>query len=259
MCYAARPARPARTDYADRHARADKRAGEEQRANAARDAIEKAFRPPQECRAHEAGRCAKGDQCYESHNVPDSLIMCCSMLKPGQRHYKLRYATCTSIRVGKECPYSHEPPKEQTEEENAEADLFDANMFEEASEAAEIAQAEEAEKRSAAATATAATATAAAGAAVAAAAAAAAVATAAAAAAVAATSAGVANPGEAAPPASPANGPPVNQAMPAPQHQPVDQALLASQHQANAAIEYYKSAQPGAETEEQEMLDEAGL
>ena len=76
-------------------------------------------------------------------------------------------------------------------------------------------------------------------------------------AAVAAASAGVANPGEAAPPASPANGPPVNQAMPAPQHQPVDQALLASQHQANAAIEYYKSAQPGAE--EQEMLDDAGL
>ena len=84
-------------------------------------------------------------------------------------------------------------------------------------------------------------------------------ATAAAAAAVAAASAGVANPGEAAPPASPANGPPVNQAMPAPQHQPVDQALLASQRQANEAIAYYEPAQPGAETEEQEMLDEAGL
>ena len=257
MCYAARPARPVHTSNADRHARADKRAGEEQRANAARDAIEKAFRPPQECRAHEAGRCTKGDQCYESHNVPDSLIMCCSMLKFGQKHYKLKYSTCTSIRVGKECPYSHEPLEEQTEEEMA--DLLDASALEEANEAAEIALAEEAEQQSAAAAAAAAAATAAAGAAVAAAAAAAAVATAAAAAAVAAASAGVANPGEAAPLASPANGPPVDQAMPAPQHQPVDQALLASQHQANAAIEYYKSAQPGAEAEEQEMLDDAGL
>ena len=74
-----------------------------------------------------------------------------------------------------------------------------------------------------------------------------------------AASAGVANPGEAAPPASPADEPPVNQALLAPQHQPVNQALLASQHQANAAIEYYKPAQPGAETEEEEMLDVAGL
>ena len=62
-----------------------------------------------------------------------------------------------------------------------------------------------------------------------------------------AASAGVANPGEAAPPASPADEPPVNQ------------ALLASQHQASAAIEHYKSAQPEAETEEEEMLDVAGL
>ena len=71
---------------------------------------------------------------------------------------------------------------------------------------------------------------------------------------MAAASAGVANPGEAAPPASPADEPPVNQALLAPQHQPVNQALLASQHQANAAIEYYKSAQPGAETEEELVL-----
>ena len=55
----------------------------------------------------------------------------------------------------------------------------------------------------------------------------------------------------------PANGPPVDQGVPTPQHQPVDPALLASQHQANAAIKYYASAQPGAE--EQGMLDGAGL
>ena len=51
----------------------DKRADQEMRAYAARDTVEKAFRPPHECRAHEAGRCNKGDQCFEYHNVPYSL------------------------------------------------------------------------------------------------------------------------------------------------------------------------------------------
>ena len=76
---------------------------------AAKDMVEKAFKPPQECRAHMAGRCNKGDQCFESHTVPYHLITCCSALKPGQNHYKARFRTCTSLRVGKECLYSHEP------------------------------------------------------------------------------------------------------------------------------------------------------
>ena len=254
MCFSARPAR---ANLTDRHA--DKRAGEEQRASAAREAISKAYRPSQECRAHEAGRCTKGDQCYESHNMPDWMVMCCSIRKPkpGQ---KLRYTRCTSLRVGKECPYSHEPLQEQTEEEKAEAEQFDANMFDETSDAAEIAQAEEAEKQSAAATAAATAATAAAGAAVAAAAAAAAVAAEAAAAAAAATSA--LEPGGAGDALlldallqgePPANEPPVGQGAPTPQHQSMDpallasqQALLVSQHQCNHAIQHYASAQPGA-------------
>ena len=48
----------------------DKEERQEMQLAAARDTVEKAFRPPQECRAHEAGRCYKGDQCIESHNVP---------------------------------------------------------------------------------------------------------------------------------------------------------------------------------------------
>ena len=78
--------------------------------------VEKAFKPPQECRAHMAGRCYKGDQCYESHTVPYHLITCCSALKPGQNHYKARFRTCTALRVGKECLYSHEPQMETEQE-----------------------------------------------------------------------------------------------------------------------------------------------
>ena len=48
----------------------DKEERQEMQLAAARDTVEKAFRPPQECRAHEAGRCYKGDQCFESHHVP---------------------------------------------------------------------------------------------------------------------------------------------------------------------------------------------
>ena len=48
----------------------DKEQHQEMQLAAARHTVEKAFRPPQECRAHEAGRCYKGDQCVESHNVP---------------------------------------------------------------------------------------------------------------------------------------------------------------------------------------------
>mgnify|MGYP003317623306 CR=1 FL=1 len=61
--------------------------------------VEKAFKPPQECRAHMAGRCYKGDQCFESHTVPYHLITCCSVLKSGQNHYKARFRTCTALRV----------------------------------------------------------------------------------------------------------------------------------------------------------------
>ena len=76
---------------------------------AALDTIEKAYRPPQECRAHEAGRCTKGDACLESHNVPNHLIPCCSVLEPGEKYYNVRFRTCTSVRMGKECKYSHAP------------------------------------------------------------------------------------------------------------------------------------------------------
>ena len=56
--------------------------------------------------------CYKGDQYFESHTVPYHLITCCSALKPGQNHYKARFRTCTALRVGKECQYSHEPQRE---------------------------------------------------------------------------------------------------------------------------------------------------
>ena len=63
-----------------------------------------------------AGRCHRGDQCFESHTVPNHLITCCSVLKPGQKHYKARFRTCTALRVGKECLYSHEPQAEMEQE-----------------------------------------------------------------------------------------------------------------------------------------------
>ena len=259
----------------DRHA--DKRADEERRASAAREAISKAYRPMQECRAHEAGRCTKGDLCFESHDVPDCMILCCSMRmpKPGR---KQRYAKCTSLRVGKDCPYSHEPVQEQTQEERD----YDAIMFDEASDAEktalEISQAEEAEKQSAEATAAATTAaaaaaarrtpefnrlqevcdaakearrgataaTAAAGAAAATAAAAAAVAAEAVVTAAAATNAVVANPGE----WTGGNGPYPGGTAPlaTPDQLAAQQALLVSQIQANHSIQQYESApQPEAD------------
>ena len=107
---------------------ADKRADEEMRAYAARDTIEKAYKPPQECRAHEAGRCIKGDRCFESHNIPDSQIKCCSVLVFGQNHYHKNFRMCASSRVNRECQYSHEPLVEPLEEqaEATQADLFDS-------------------------------------------------------------------------------------------------------------------------------------
>ena len=199
----------------------------------------------QECRAHEAGRCTKGDLCFESHNVPDCMILCCSMRmpKPGQ---KQRYTKCTSLRVGKDCPYSHEPVQEQTQEERD----YDAIMFDEASDAEktalEISQAEEAEKQSAEATAAATAATAAAGAAAATAAAAAAVAAEAVVTAAAATNAVVANPGE----WTGGNGPYPGGTAPlaTPDQLAAQQALLVSQIQANHSIQQYESApQPEAD------------
>ena len=83
---------------------------------AAKDTMERVFKTPQECRAHMAGRCHRGDQCFESHTVPNHLITCCSVLKPGQKHYKARFSKCTSLRVGKECLYSHEPQAEMEQE-----------------------------------------------------------------------------------------------------------------------------------------------
>ena len=44
--------------------------------------------------------------------TPCDLITCCSVLQPGQKHYKARFRTCTALRVGKECMYSHEPQME---------------------------------------------------------------------------------------------------------------------------------------------------
>ena len=116
----------------------DKEERQEMQLAAARHTVEKAFRPPQECRAHEAGRCFKGDQCFESHNVPYHLITCCSMLEPKQKHYNVRFRKCTSIRVGKECKYSHapqeEPTKEPQEEEMQQANDIEAEIEATASE-----------------------------------------------------------------------------------------------------------------------------
>ena len=63
-------------------------------------------------RRHEASRCIKGDACLESHIIPDDLIKCRSVLKLGQKWLNPRFPTCTSVRAGKECPYSHEPHPE---------------------------------------------------------------------------------------------------------------------------------------------------
>ena len=63
---------------------------------------------PQECRAHQAGRCIKGDKCYESHLLPDDQIMCCSVLKEGDKWYNAKFTKCCFERAGLECPYSHE-------------------------------------------------------------------------------------------------------------------------------------------------------
>ena len=35
---------------------------------------------PQECRAHLKGRCNMGATCFESHDTPESEIICCSKL-----------------------------------------------------------------------------------------------------------------------------------------------------------------------------------
>ena len=262
--YAARMCffRPVYVSSDDRHA--DKRAGEERRASEAREAISKAHQPMQECRAHEAGRCSKGDMCYEAHNVPDCTIMCCSVRKP-KLGRKAKFTTCTSLRVGRECPYSHEPMQELTEEEKAEAEQL-MDLSDEAGEGAQIALAEAAEEQSAEATAAANAATAAAGAAAAAAAAAAAVAAEAVVTAAAATSAVVANPGEwtggngpypggAAPLLTPdqlATQQVAAQQLAAAQltaaQRAAQQALLLSQAQANHSIQQYESApQPEAD------------
>ena len=63
---------------------------------------------PQECRAHLAGRCIKGDKCMESHLLLDDQIMCCSVLKQGDKWYNPKFTKCCFARAGLECPYSHE-------------------------------------------------------------------------------------------------------------------------------------------------------
>ena len=80
---------------------------EEMHLEVAKDAIAKAFKPSQECRAHEAGRCMKGDMCPEAHNLLDEDILCCSVLTPKSKFYNSRFLKCPGIRAGKECPYSH--------------------------------------------------------------------------------------------------------------------------------------------------------
>ena len=91
----------------------EKRLDEEMHKAAAQDTISKAYKPPQECRAHEAGRCTKGDLCTESHNVPDIQILCCSVLKEGvHKYFNKRFRTCTALRIGQECTYSHEIPED---------------------------------------------------------------------------------------------------------------------------------------------------
>ena len=63
---------------------------------------------PQECRAHEAGRCTKSsDVCTESHLIPDEQIKCCSILKPGDPYYNPAYSRCRFAKLGMTCPYKH--------------------------------------------------------------------------------------------------------------------------------------------------------
>ena len=80
---------------------------QEMQLEVAKDSIKKAFKPSQECRAHEAGRCMKGEMCQEAHNLLDEDILCCSVLTPKMRFYNARFKTCPAIRAGKDCPYSH--------------------------------------------------------------------------------------------------------------------------------------------------------
>ena len=35
--------------------------------------------------------------CTESHNVPDMQILCCSVLKMGQKYFSPKFRTCTSM------------------------------------------------------------------------------------------------------------------------------------------------------------------
>ena len=62
------------------------------------------------------------------------LITCCSVLGPKQKHFNMRFRKCTSIRVGKECQYSHTPQEEPTKVPREE-EMRQANELEEEFEA----------------------------------------------------------------------------------------------------------------------------
>ena len=56
------------------------------------------------------------------------------MLGPKQKHFNMRFRKCTSIRVGKECQYSHTPQEEPTKVPQEE-EMRQANELEEEFEA----------------------------------------------------------------------------------------------------------------------------
>ena len=69
----------------------------------------------QTCRAFQAGRCIKyhddslpdghARKCPETHDMAKKEIKCCSILEPGDRHYKKGFRTCRYKIIGEPCQY----------------------------------------------------------------------------------------------------------------------------------------------------------
>ena len=129
QCGAGQRAYAARTCLAPRvrtvRKNVDKEQHQEMQLAAARHTVEKAFRPPQECRSHEAGRCYKSDQCVESHNVPYHLITV--LLEAGaeaevlQREVPHVHRAAGGQRV--QVRYAHAPQAEPSQEPQGEPPL----------------------------------------------------------------------------------------------------------------------------------------
>ena len=69
----------------------------------------------QTCRAFQAGRCIKYHddslpdghprECPETHDMAKKEIKCCSILVPGDEHYKKGFLTCHYKIIGEPCQY----------------------------------------------------------------------------------------------------------------------------------------------------------